>query len=180
MPPKIHPGAQAEHHFWLHVDKRGPNECWLYNAAVTNDGYCWFTFSRKKVRVHRFSYELFVGKIPDGFTVDHTCHNRDESCSGGKTCPHRRCVNPQHLEAVPSIENAMRGKSIWAKNARKTHCKHGHSLLDDSNVMIKKGTNIRVCLACRFKRSEDARKRQGLFKSSGTRGGCGAYKKRDA
>jgi len=33
----------------------------------------------------------------------------------------RRCVNPDHLEPVTRRENILRGQSLMAHNARKTH-----------------------------------------------------------
>lgn len=47
-----------------------------------------FWVSGHQACAHRFVYELIVGPIPAGWTVDH----RD-------TCP-RRCVNPDHLRAA--------------------------------------------------------------------------------
>lgn len=59
------------------------------------------------VLAHRAAHELWIGAIPDGYTVDHLCHNDDLLCVGGR-CPHRRCVEPSHLEAVTSAENNRR------------------------------------------------------------------------
>lgn len=102
-------------------------------------------------RAHRLSYELYVGPIPEGLQIDHTCHNADESCKGGSSCLHRRCVNPAHLEAVTQFVNIMRGKSFSGINARKSHCPKGHPL-DDANTLWtkKKGHHpYRMCRICR-------------------------------
>ncbi len=55
--------------------------------------------------VHRVSYTLFIGKIPEGFVIDHTCGVRN-------------CINPGHLEAVTQKENDRRAeKSITTINS---------------------------------------------------------------
>ncbi len=50
------------------------------------------------------------GKIPNGYNIDHLCHNVDKTCMGGNLCKHRRCVNPEHLEAVTAKVNVRRGR----------------------------------------------------------------------
>lgn len=65
---------------------------------------------RRLLYVHRFMYERFVGPIPDGYVVDHLCHNADQSCAGGSTCAHRRCANPDHLGAVTQRGNVNAAK----------------------------------------------------------------------
>lgn len=52
--------------------------------------------SRRLALAHRISYELFIGEIPSGATIDHTCSNTI-------------CVNPGHLEPVTIRENIRRG-----------------------------------------------------------------------
>lgn len=58
----------------------------------------------RRVRVHRLVWEHIAGPIPDGWTIDHVCHNfaaeRGE-CVGGNDCLHRRCYNINHLRSVP-------------------------------------------------------------------------------
>ncbi len=102
--------------FWPRVSA-GADGCWQWTGHLTQSGYGSIYFNRKATPVHRFAYELLVGKIPDGLVIDHLCRNRG-------------CVNPAHLEPVTERVNILRGVSFSAENAAKTHCAHGHSLAD--------------------------------------------------
>jgi len=83
-----------------------PDGCWYWVAYVAPNGYGKFGVGREKVWVaHVWAYQHWVGPIPEGWDVDHLCHNRDLSCRGGPGCLHRRCVNPAHLEAKPRWKN---------------------------------------------------------------------------
>lgn len=81
----------TEECFWLKVDRRAVDECWLWIGAVQSSGYGSF----QGQLAHRFAHELLVGPIPDGHQVDHLCRVR-------------LCVNPDHLEAVTAEENVRR------------------------------------------------------------------------
>ncbi len=83
---------------------------------------------------HRFSFESFIGPIPDGLTLDHLCRNP-------------RCVNPLHLEPVTNRVNILRGTSFVAIHARKTHCIRGHALTEDNVYHARNGG--RYCRKCR-------------------------------
>lgn len=116
--PPIDPALR----FWPKVTPNG--NCWLW-TGTTNGGYGHFWHGTGRVYAHRWSYEHLVAPIPDGLTLDHLCHN-DADCPGGTDCPHRRCVNPYHLDPVPSKVNTLRGLAITAQHARKTVCARGH------------------------------------------------------
>jgi hypothetical protein len=103
------------------------NGCWLWNGRISPEGYG--RISAKYV--HRITYELWRGPIPEKKQIDHLCRVRP-------------CVNPDHLEAVTQKENILRGTSPSAMHAKQTHCIHGH-LLDESNTWTGRG---RQCLTC--------------------------------
>lgn len=124
-----------------------PNGCWYWTGPLSPDGYGRFNIRFDRHQAHRVSYELFVEPIPDGLDIDHECHNRDLSCAGGKTCPHRRCVNPAHLTVRTRGDNVLRGRNQTAVNARKTHCDHGHPFDEANTIWLENGT--RRCRACR-------------------------------
>ena len=127
----------------------GPlDQCWHLPPGVGGphgNGYDKLTVSGVKWYAHRLAYTLFVGPIPEGTEVDHQCHNRDAECRGGDTCPHRKCCNPAHLEAVPHRINALRGKSPTADNARKIVCSEGHEYMPRKSMR-----HGRFCPICRM------------------------------
>ena len=109
------------------------SDCWLYLGPFHYSKYSipYGTYGRKQA--HRISYEIFNGEIPGGLTIDHLC----------KTPV---CINPSHLEAVSISTNVLRGNGICAKNARKTICVRGHSLIPENLSKIIK--TKRICLVC--------------------------------
>jgi hypothetical protein len=123
-----------------------PGGCWLMDGRLRN-GYALIRDAEGKQRdAHRVVYEEYVGPIPEGLQLDHVCHTLDKDCAGGHSCPHRRCVNPAHLEPVTQRENALRGVSFSAVNAAKTHCGNGHEFTPE-NTYYRTPTH-RVCRAC--------------------------------
>jgi len=111
-----------------------PNGCWEWVAARNNGGYGKFTISRTGwMLAHRWSYLHYVGPVPDGLQLDHLCRNR-------------ACVRPDHLEAVTAQVNLLRGKTVAASNAAKTHCPRGHELAGAN--LYRRSDGRRECRAC--------------------------------
>lgn len=95
--------------FWPKVDKRAPNECWLWTGAI-NRGYGQF----ENRQAGRIAWELAIGPIPERLEIAHSCGQR-------------RCCNPKHLELVTHLESQLRSPISFASiNAAKTSCPRGH------------------------------------------------------
>lgn len=70
--------------------------CWTKNPKdQERNDYKEVNVDGKVVKFHRFVYEYFRGKIPEGLVLDHLCRNK-------------WCCNPDHLEPVTVSENAQR------------------------------------------------------------------------
>lgn len=103
---------------FLNLLKSDPSECWIWPHADNGYGYGRIRWGStrygdgpgKIMLAHRLAYELFIGPIPDGKPLDHTCHTNDPTCMGRGGCIHRLCVNPAHLEPVTTRENHARQK----------------------------------------------------------------------
>lgn len=135
--------------FWRKVQIT--DGCWLYRGGVAINGYGHFSFTPtpgtyKTVLAHRYSYEALVGQIATGLQVDHICHTQD--CVA--PCSHRLCVRPSHLAQATPRANTLRGKTVSAINAAKTHCRQGHAF-DENNTWVN--GSERVCLTCKRNRN---------------------------
>ena len=125
----------------------GTGPCWLFTGKTNKaTGYGRIGLTGQPEYIHRASYRLHGGTLVDDMTIDHRCHDGDPDCPSDASCIHRRCVNPDHLEQVPSGENSLRGNGCFAQNARKTHCSKGHEFTADNTAITKKGS--RQCRAC--------------------------------
>jgi len=125
-----------------------PNGCWAWNGWKDRDGYARVNLDTHGSRnAHRWVYTMTVGPIPDGYQIDHACHD-PQTCrpARGADCPHRSCLNPRHLQALLPRENVLRSSGVAAINAAKVTCKQGHSL-SGPNVHVTPAGRRR-CLAC--------------------------------
>lgn len=122
-----------EERLWERIDKTAPNGCWLWQGALNAAGYGAVGKDNKVLRVHRVTYELLVGPIPEGMQLDHLCRVR-------------ACCNPQHLEPVTNKENWLRGQHHTAVMLRENKCKRGHEMTEENTYWRKNGG--RLCRAC--------------------------------
>ncbi len=139
-----------------------PNGCIHYTGALDKDGYGQLKIRGKQVKAHRAAYEHFVGPIPGGLTVDHECHNSDETCIGGPSCLHRRCVNPEHLAPASRAENLVASPNTWGgRNARKTHCPKGHEYTPENTYVNSRGARVcRICQKAAWRAQNEKRRKK--------------------
>lgn len=135
------PGT-TEERFWEKVNKDGPRpicnpylgKCWLWIPSASSTGYGNFC----NIGAHRFAYELLIGPISPGMTLDHLCLTK-------------HCVNPWHLEQVTQKVNSKRYFDAII------YCIHGHEL-SGGNVYVDKN-GYRVCRSCSRDRTRKYRVR---------------------
>lgn len=108
--------------------------CWLWCHRLNAFGYGTF----KNGLAHRAAYELHIGPIPEGLTLDHLCRTPS-------------CVNPAHLQPVPWRENWERGvTNACIVNRAKTHCPRGHRYDATRTLKYRDGRRVlaRICTVC--------------------------------
>lgn len=122
------------------IDKT--DSCWLWKGAKTYNGYGFFNWQDNGKAhgkmAHRVVYELLVGPIGTGLTLDHSCRNRI-------------CVNPSHLEPMTLGDNIRR-----SLRALSNTCKYGHEYKEQSAFYQKIGA--RRCHECHRAKAQLTRK----------------------
>lgn len=136
----------VEERFLARLTKVG--DCWVV-PFTDPAGYGGFHVDGVRYLAHRWSYEHFVGPIPDGLELDHLCRNRG-------------CANPAHLEPVTRRENALRGPGS------KTACVHGHPYTSQ-NTYIRPDRGTRQCRECGRNRSSQFDLRRRMASKPATR-----------
>lgn len=100
----------------IEVDANG---CHLWKLGKCKDGYGRLWLDGKARRAHRVAYEVFVGEIPNGLVVMHSC---DNPC----------CINPMHLSVGTQIDNVG---DMVSKGRNAKGINQGSSKLTDEIVL---------------------------------------------
>lgn len=93
--------------------------CWIWNGKVEKSGYGRMSVYRKPHSVHRLAYETFVGQIPEGNVVCHSCDNK-------------LCINPDHLWVGTQQDNMTDKVSKDRQPKGETH---GRARLTEADVL---------------------------------------------
>ena len=144
--------------------------CHIWTGALDKRDYGRVAVNRRMRRAARVRYEREVGPIPPGMQLDHSL--MPERCS-------RTCCNPAHLRPTTSRENVLRGIGPSAQNARKVHCKRGHTFsrarMDwlsgrPGNGKLKRKGWHRLCQLCINALQRERRRRASARRTEPKRG----------
>lgn len=124
--------------------------CWLWTGAKNSAGYGQIREGGKLLYAHRVAYELHVAQIPEGMVIDHLCRTP-------------ACVNPRHLQPVPTRENLARGLAPSAVTNRTGYCQRGHAMTPENSYRRPDGhsTMCRACQEIRERRRPPRQSRRG-------------------
>ena len=113
--------------------------CWSWKGAHKATGYGRFSVENpatgdyEQKQAHRVAYELFVGSIPEGMSVLHSCDNPN-------------CVRPDHLRVGTASDNLQeaydkgRATQVGEANA-------GHKLTEEDIKEIRASNKLHRELA---------------------------------
>jgi hypothetical protein len=129
----------TEQDFWNRVKKT--DTCWLFIPREGNKpkpyGHQSIGFQKKKWDVHRLSWTLLVGPIPEGKLVLHKCDVGN-------------CVNPSHLYIGTAKENTfdMHSRGRWCN---RKGVKNPNAKLTEEDVRtIRNSNEATMVLADRY------------------------------
>lgn len=107
-------------------------DCWVSNYSIGSHGYAQIGWQENRkthtVLAHRASWELTMGPVPLGHTLDHLCKTK-------------RCVNPSHLRILPNFENARRTSG---RDWEVGKCLNGHS----NEFLVSDCRGKKFCIVC--------------------------------
>lgn len=158
-----------EERFFSYAAQEGEHWMWTgptLGREVCNYGRLFMGDDAKPrlAQAHRWSYEFFIGEIPDDLEPDHTCEIT-------------LCVNPWHLDLVPHGINVKRGKrwpgpSAGRKPRTPAERQEAETLRPDcpkcGTLYVTQANGKRRCPLCFNERQRDWTRRTGRVTGEGT------------
>lgn len=102
------------------------NGCWNWTEHKDKKGYGRTTDASGEVLAHRLSYMEFIGPIPQGMHILHSCDNPS-------------CINPDHLRPGTNAENHA-DKMLRGRQARLAGEENPRAKLTASDVVVIRTT----------------------------------------
>lgn len=104
--------------------------CWNWPLSLNKvNGYGQFNSGGRIVTAHAFSYRLFVGNVPSGLILRHTCDNA-------------KCFNPKHLVPGTYSQNTqdMYERNRAGERWRSGQAHHNAKLTDAEVAAIRQSS----------------------------------------
>lgn len=113
--------------------------CWAWQGPPKDSGYGQAWKDGRPQYAHRLAYQAFVGPIPEGMHVCHTCDNR-------------LCCNPSHLWTGTNADNT-RDRNLKGRQAHGGS--HGMVKLTEADAreikrLLSEGSSPQNVIAKRF------------------------------
>ncbi len=126
------PPANTIEDFWRKVDKRGPDECWLWLGRMdSRERYGYFGYQGTQQATHRLAWVFTHGPINNGLHVLHKCDVT-------------KCANPAHLFLGTHADNMsdmkVKGRqrtgprTVRWRDSLKRGSEHGNAKLTEAQV----------------------------------------------
>lgn len=115
-----------------HIDTAAPCIMWTGTRDAKGYGMYRRPDNKKNTRAHRFIYEMMIGPVSEGLTIDHLCRVK-------------ACINPAHLEVVTHRTNIRRSLG-HPDDGPVRRCIHDHDLTIEGYHRV--GRSIPDCRAC--------------------------------
>jgi hypothetical protein len=129
---------------WSKVDKRGPDECWLWMGTVNKQGYGRTEINDKAYYAHRV---IFALSNPGIIELEAPKDTKDQGWLR-HTCDNPPCCNPRHLLVGTHQDNMNdkmeRGRQVYFKSTKSPRAKLSEEEVLEIRRLKKQGATIKA------------------------------------
>lgn len=121
--------------FWSRVDKKGPDDCWLWLGGYSSRAkYGRFWDGKRNRPAHQVAWEIANERpFPQGMMGCHSCDNPP-------------CVNPNHIWPGTAADNSRDCLAKGRHSSKpRSHCQRGHPLTGNNRKPTTGGYRCATC-----------------------------------